>query len=391
MASALKTKCCYEFLLSNVSKINTTVYSAPFGTTHDMFWQLEFIPTSSEEPEHCAAFLFAIPNYEEANSTGIWSRRSLLTAKIYLKNARNQTFLKKQSVKMNSFSAKLSGWGWEAFFNKANLPDHVLFGVEFDRAEMGMVSQKWPLPSNPQLTDTIPQDLVKAWEGQLNNPATSDVQFNIHGNIIYANSSILSTRSKYFQLVFQGKWLESEPNGKVETVQFTTRERKSSNNVNLQAPPTTRCNHVIDVTDFHYQTFLEMLRFLYTNKVTFIEKREDQNSNITALDLFRIADKYLIDELRLQAKNEIFNYLTVNDAAEFLFGTAWKYPELKEHTMKYVVLNFVNIRQTTGFKNILSDLSNYPQYSEIFNEILSELFPATGTVNTGKPAKEEVS
>src|SRR5271170_3343758 len=97
--------------------------------------------------------------------------------------------------------------GWEAFFNKANLPDHVIFGVEFDRAEMGMVSQKWPLPSNPQLPDLFPHDLVKAWEGQLNNPAMSDVQFNIQGHTVYANSSILSARSKYFQLIFQGKWL----------------------------------------------------------------------------------------------------------------------------------------------------------------------------------------
>ncbi|CAG8662798.1 33387_t:CDS:2, partial [Racocetra persica] len=277
MVTVFKTKCCYEFLLSNVSKINTTVYSPPFGTSHDMFWQLEFIPSSVEEPDHCAAFLFAIPNHDEANCSGVWSRRSVLTAKIYLKNAKNQTFLKKQSVKMNSFSAKLSGWGWEAFYNKSSLPEHVLFGVEFDRAEM-------------------------AWEGQLNNPATSDCQFNVQGQIIYANSAILCARSKYFELVFR---------------------------------------------DFHHQTFLEMLRFLYTNKVTFVEKKDEQNSQLTPLDLFRIADKYLIDDLRQHAKSEIFKDLNVNDAAEFLFGTAWKYPELKEQAMKYVVLNFVTVRQTS--------------------------------------------
>ena len=55
-----------------------------------------------------------------------------------------------------------------------------------------------------------------------------------------------------------------------------------------------------------------------------------------------------------------------------------------------VVLNFVHIRQTTGFKNILSDLANHPQYGEILDEILSELFPATN-VNTGKATKEEAS
>ncbi|CAG8448367.1 21420_t:CDS:2 [Dentiscutata erythropus] len=384
MVTVFKTKCCYEFLLSNVSKINTTVYSPPFGTSHDMFWQLEYIPSSAEEPDHCAAFLFAIPNHEEANISGVWSRRSVLTAKIYLKNAKNQTFLKKQSVKMNSFSAKLSGW--EAFYNKSNLPEHVLFGVEFDRAEMGLVSQKWPLPSNQQLNESIPQDLVKAWEGQLNNPATSDCQFNVQGQIIYANSSILCARSKYFELVFRGQWLESDIT-KQEILQSSTKDQKDSLNHNgiIQK----RFNHVIDVTDFHHQTFLEMLRFLYTNKVTFVDKKDEQNSQLTPLDLFRIADKYLIDDLRQHAKSEIFKDLNVNDAAEFLFDTAWKYPELKEQAMKYVVLNFATIRQTSGFKNILADPSRYPAYTDLLNEILAELFPATGSVNTGKPAKEE--
>ncbi|CAJ0745897.1 16518_t:CDS:2 [Entrophospora sp. SA101] len=334
-ATACKTKSCFEFLLSNVTKITNTVYSPPFGTSHDMFWQLEFIPNSSEEPNHCAAFLFAIPNHEEANNPGTWSRRNTLNAKIYLKNARNQTFLKKQA---------------------ANLPDHVLFGVEFERVEMGLVSQKWPLPNSPNQSEIIPHDLLKAWESLLNNPITSDVQFDIQGQIIYANSFILSSRSKYFQLILQGKWLESEP--------------------------------LIEVTDFHYLTFLEMLRFLYTNNVTFVDKKDEKNSHGSALELYRISDKYLIDDLRELAKAEIFKDLNVNDAAEFLFGTAWQYPELKEQAMKFFVNHFPNIRQTIGFKNILADPSSYPAFIDTFNEALAELFPVTGSVNTGKPVKE---
>ncbi|CAG8505731.1 6528_t:CDS:2 [Acaulospora morrowiae] len=383
--SVFKTKCCYEFLISNVSKINTTVsvYSPPFATSHDMFWQLEFIPLSSEEPEHCAAFLYAIPNHEEANCTGLWTRRNALTAKIYLKNAKNNAYFKKQSVKMNSFSAKLSGWGWEAFFSKANLPDHVLIGVEFDRAEMGLVSQKWPLPSNPQLHEPVPQDLIKAWEGQLNNPTTSDCIFNVRGELIYANSAILSARSKYFEPLFKGKWLESDPTK--QEYQHTILKEKRNIDSSI-----SKYSHVIEVTDFHHQTFLEMLRFLYTNKVTFVEIGD---SKVTPLDLFKIADKYLIDDLRQHAKSEIFKNLKIDDAAEFLFGTAWKYPELKEETMKYVVLNFVAVRQTSAFKNILADPSNYPSYAELLNELLAELFPATGStesMNTGKSAKEEM-
>ncbi|CAG8546459.1 10614_t:CDS:2 [Acaulospora colombiana] len=232
---------------------------------------------------------------------------------------------------------------------------------------MGLVSQKWPLPSNPQLHEPIPQDLVKAWEGQLNNPSTSDCKFNVQGKIIYANSAILSARSKYFELIFKGKWSESD-SMKQEDHQTDVEENRNSSQ---------KFNHVIEVTDFHYQTFLEMLRFLYTNKVTFVEDDDEQNSKLTPLDLFQVADKYLVDDLRQHAKLEILKNLNVDDAAEFLFSTAWKYPELKEEVMKYTVLNFIAIRQTPAFKNILANPSNYPSYNELLNELLAELFPAT--------------
>ncbi|KAG9298814.1 hypothetical protein G9A89_015835 [Geosiphon pyriformis] len=379
MSSAFKTKSSFEFLLTGISALTATVYSPPFGTSHDMFWQLEFIPSSSEEPDYCAAFLFAIPNHDEANTNSTWTRRSNLSAKLFLKNPRSNTVFKKTPVKMNSFSAKLSGWGWEAFYKKATLPDQVIFGVEFEKVEIGLVSQKWPLPSNPNPCNHVPEDLVRAWEGQLNNPQSADVQFSVQGKVIYANSAILATRSKYFRQIFQGTWAESSD-------QSCLTSPSTVPDIRLIKP--SKFTHNIDVPDFHDETFLEMLRFLYTNRVSFCDSKEDY-SHTTALDMFCIADKYLIDDLRQHAKMEIFKDSNVNDAAEFLFGTAWKYPELKEQAMKFVVSNFTNVRQTASFKNILANPSEYPAYNDLMNEILEELFPAGNVENTGKPAKDD--
>ncbi|CAG8465017.1 2127_t:CDS:2 [Ambispora leptoticha] len=391
MSAAFKTKSSYEFLLSGISTLTSTIYSPPFGTSHDMFWQLEFIPSSSEEPDYCAAFLFAIPNHEEANTNSTWARRNNLSAKLFLKNPRNNALYKKTPVKMNSFSAKLSGWGWEAFYKKATLPDQVIFGVEFEKVEIGLVSQKWPLPSNPHPYNHVPDDLVRAWEGQLNNPQSADVQFSVQGKIIYANSAILSQRSKYFRQIFQGSWAESADNNTI--VRSATPTIISANASAIIPADAHLVNqskfaHNIDVPDFHDETFLEMLRFLYTNRVAFTDTK-DEDTHTTALDMFCIADKYLIDDLRQLAKLDIFKDSNVNDAAEFLFGTAWKYPELKEQAMKFVVSNFVAVRQTASFKNILANPNEYPAYTDLMNEIFEELFPATGVENTGKPAKDD--
>jgi len=145
----------------------------------------------------------------------------------------------------------------------------------------------------------------------------------------------------------------------------------------------TACEHNyryrIAVTDFHPATFLEMLRFLYTNKVTFNKTADSPHTS--SMELFRIADKYLIEELRHRAKSRIFDDLSIQNAAETLFGTEWKYPELKDHIVKYVVRNIVDVRESDGFKNVMANASTYTNFSEIMLEIFSLVEPTERITN----------
>ncbi|CAG8547099.1 7301_t:CDS:2, partial [Ambispora gerdemannii] len=146
----------------------------------------------------------------------------------------------------------------------------------------------------------------------------------------------------------------------------------SNNNAANTAEKTKEFRYVIDILDFNHQTFLEMLRFLYTDQVSF-NKRKD--SHQTAFDLFSIADKYIIPDLRERAKVKIFHELNPNNAAEILFQSAWKWPDVKEVVFKFVVDNFGRVRKTTGYRNVSMNPRTYPMSSEILVELLSCLVP----------------
>jgi hypothetical protein len=85
--------------------------------------------------------------------------------------------------------------------------------------------------------------------------------------------------------------------------------------------------------------------------------------------MFAIADKYLISDLRQRAKVHIFKDLSEDNASELLFGAAWKYPDLKEAVMKYVVENFKTIRRTESFKNAVLYPSAQPHCGAILMEV----------------------
>ncbi|KAG9304809.1 hypothetical protein G9A89_016839 [Geosiphon pyriformis] len=396
----LKCKAAFEFRIYNVLKLAGDVYSPPFATSNEMFWQLVFNPSTPDHPQFCSLGLRAIPNPEEENTTGIWKTREMYGATIFLKDPKTNKKIDVGKAELNGFSATRRGFGWKDFCHSSELPIHgeLIFGVDFEVADVGTVAHSVTLPGRPAA-----KDLADAWGEQLNNPETADVQFNVKGRIIYANSGILSRRSEYFRKMFEGVWAETKkfkkpPNRQVptrhtrdssdSTVTSTSSSEKTKSRANSISGELTSGNaaqserqfrYMIDISDFFHQTFLEMLRFLYTDQVTF-SKRKD--SHQTAFDLFAIADKYIVTELRERAKVKIFHELNPNNAAEILFSSAWKWPDIKEFVMKYVVDNFPRIRKTGGFKKVEGNPRSYPMSSEILVELLSFLVPCDNEKNS---------
>ncbi|CAG8436639.1 6371_t:CDS:2 [Ambispora gerdemannii] len=461
---SIKAKSCFEFTLQDLSKLPPKVYSPPFATSHDTFWQLKFKPTSQDYPEHCSVYLVALPNQEEVNTTSTWPNRAQYSADIYLKNPRTFLIIKKMSLDTSKFSAIKPLRGWNRFCKKSLLIyDDLILGVEFDTTEFQPNDLKPSFPGNGK---PFPNDLLQAWGEQLNKLETADVEFRVQGVSIYANTSILSKRSQYFKRMFEGKWIESVAynNHKISQKQpqlprlkklpitsphelqiilqqqsskspsipslipistsakhfslhelppiissaSTTASSSLSSSSSQQQQPQKAAEYntitpspskrkrldefgmndmisavnislddmklvqktnekiVIHVMDFHPDTFIEMLRYLYTNQVAF--GRED--SHRSAIDIYKIADKYLIDTLQQIAKVKLCKSVNIENAAQFLFGTAWQYEELKEHVMSYVVQNFKSVQKTRGWLEITSIPGDYPYFGDLLNEIL---------------------
>src|SRR6185312_14199037 len=129
------------------------------------------------------------------------------------------------------------------------LPDVITLGVDFSSAEFKISPFMERLPGK-----TFPADLSEAWEQQLNKKETVDVTFNVQGTLIYASSSLLSRRSAYFEKIFQDKWAE-----------YSAKANSSDEMGGESSDVKRSMKYTIDVPDFHPETFLEMLRFLYTD------------------------------------------------------------------------------------------------------------------------------
>ncbi|CAG8635982.1 277_t:CDS:2 [Ambispora leptoticha] len=328
----------HEFTINNILNVSTELYSPPFATSSEMFWQLRFVSESTKHPQYCELFLFAIPNEHEKKGQGVWERRNSCAAYIYIKNS-TQGYIAKKAIE-KQFSCAEQSWGSRKFCKRSLLPPNIIIGVEFDKCQTSTQKQKSPFP--PESTS---KDLVKAWYRQLNNPQMADLKLVVQGQAIYASSCILSARSEYFCQMLKGTWMES-----IQSDGFIT----------------------IEITDFTPSVVLQMLEFLYTNKVSLGNVPTPMETLVSI-----IADKYLIKELRSICYLKIMDELTVDDAAEILFSSGWKWDDLKADLMKFVVKNFTKVRETPGFYQIMQNSADYPNFAEILGEIHSSLIPSS--------------
>jgi hypothetical protein len=323
--------------------------------------------------------------------------------------------------KLENYNARSPVWGFTKFCKKDRLPKEgeITIGVRFNKVKYETEKIATPLPSQP-----FPQDLLKAWKLELDQPNISDVQFNFNDfddKTIHARSSILIERSEYFRCMFQqDKWSESKyttnssttkaliPSTKsysstistkkswnnlfdlysmyrrIKTIKSPSASSKTPMTTSVTSPFGTSCTiiyggdntsikvpkkYIVNVSDFHPDTFKAMLKFLYTNQVEFYPNSLYKRP----IDLFIIADKYLITELRDRSKSKILKDLKPDNAVEMLFNIDWLWPDLKEMIMKYVVKKWEIVRETDKFKEILEKPQDYPNSKELVEEIMERV------------------
>ncbi|KAG9300392.1 hypothetical protein G9A89_010016 [Geosiphon pyriformis] len=368
-------KGCFEFTLNDISKVEGKIYSPIFSTAADILWQLVFKPCSTADPEFCSMYLYAIPNSREQYSTGIWEERNPYIAELFLKDASEPIVIIKQKtleLKDKYSLGERSVRGYSRFFKNADLPHDVIIGVTLNQVEFKHTITR--------PTQNPPSELINAWASSLDQIEVADVKISVKEKSIFCNSYILRNRSDYFRAIFEGEWAESN---NVMIDRHGTIENSSSRESSADSPTDSQFKAVIEIQDFDHDTVLAMLQFFYTDQIGF-EVNKPQKSPIA---LFAIADKYLVKDLRQRAKAKLCKDLNINTAAEFLFREAWKWDDLKTHTMNYVQENFEDVRGTPGYENIMKNLAFYPQASELLAELLAKLVPPKKSDSAAKKRK----
>ncbi|GBC05984.1 hypothetical protein RclHR1_06540004 [Rhizophagus clarus] len=130
--------------------------------------------------------------------------------------------------------------------------------------------------------------------------------------------------------------------------------------------------HVVTITDCDAPTFYSLLHYLYTNEITLSEPVG--TSKVTSLvNLFRLADKYQITDLRQRTLARIYKELAISNVAEVLFSLGHQWLDLKKVCMDYILKHFATVRDTEGFNKVMEHPENYTGFSEIAKDLFKKL------------------
>jgi len=130
--------------------------------------------------------------------------------------------------------------------------------------------------------------------------------------------------------------------------------------------------HVVNITDCDVPTFYALLHYLYTNEIALSES--SGTSKVTSLvNLFRLADKYQITDLRQRTLARIYKELAISNVAEVLFSLGHQWLDLKKVCMDYILKHFATVRDTEGFNKVMEHPENYTGFSEIAKDLFKKL------------------
>ncbi|CAF2911022.1 unnamed protein product [Rotaria sp. Silwood2] len=128
----------------------------------------------------------------------------------------------------------------------------------------------------------------------------------------HAHKLILAARSPVFAAMFSNSTLENTKN-------------------------------IIEINDLRSETIQSMLEYIYTGKVNDIKK--------STVELYRCADKYQLEDLRLQAEMALMSSLSIDTSAEILLLADQHHSkDLKSRVIQFIVNgNLKAITQTEGW------------------------------------------
>ena len=137
----------------------------------------------------------------------------------------------------------------------------------------------------------------------------SDVSFNIGGRQFPAHKSILAAKSEVFEAMFQHPTKEN----------FT---------------------NPIEIEDIEPDVFHELLRFIYTGRLSTTAMES------MAVGLLIAADKYFLEELKVKCENYLVRQMTPGNCREILSNE--HLPDSAKSELKELATHFLSLNEGKG-------------------------------------------
>jgi len=180
----------------------------------------------------------------------------------------------------------------------------------------------------------LSEDLSSMLESQ----KFSDVKLAVNGHEFYAHKAILASRSPVFAAMFEHEMEEKKQNR-------------------------------VDITDMEHEVLKEMLKFIYSGKVTQLEKMAD--------DLLAAADKYDLERLKVMCEEALCSNLAVDTAAEVLIlADMHSANQLKAHAIDYINTHATDVMETQGWKSMITRQPHL--IAEAFRALATQQMPPIG-------------
>lgn len=245
-----------------------------------------------------------------------------------LKNDKEVPTLR-NTTKKRAFTKQTNDWGFNKFMPQSlltNMSRGVLINGQLTVTIEILPEESDFHSANTKFSESSSIRLVKDYENLINREKFSDVVFEFGRTKLYAHKNILSARSTYFAAMFEHDMLGKTGN-------------------------------VVEITDFSYEIFEEMFKFLYTGRVDKIDKMAD--------DLLIASNKYGLDELKALCENFIIYSLTKTNVLKyFTLAGAHNGANLKATTLEFI--------QEHG-RDII-DTAEYKLYEELHPREVCEIF-----------------
>jgi hypothetical protein len=167
-----------------------------------------------------------------------------------------------------------------------------------------------------QVLDTRPASTFSAdWRAFINNEHLSDIMITVGGKTVHAHRVVLAARCEYFRGLFDSGMRDAS-------------------------------SHSIALDDISYPVFTVLLEYLYTDSF-------EMPDDALALPLFAAADFLGVEQLKAMCIARIEADLSVENVCGAL-SAADKHeaPNLKETCVDFIVLHFMDVLPTEGFKEL---------------------------------------